>query len=55
MHTRYMLQVLNTTRYRVVGVFSFYHVIRFFSFDVSGLLVCVCCACCIQYDGMALH
>ena len=25
------------------------------SFNVSGLLVCVCCACRIQYDGMALH
>ena len=28
----------------------------FFHFDVSGLLACVCCACRIQYDGMAaLH
>ena len=25
------------------------------AFEVSGLLTCVCCACRIQYDGMALH
>ena len=31
--------------------FSFF----FFSFNVSGLLACVCCACRIQYDGMTLH
>ena len=23
--------------------------------EVSGLLTCVCCACCIQHDGMTLH
>ena len=25
------------------------------SFNVSGLLACVCCACRTQYDGLALH
>ena len=28
--------------------------VLFLSFNVSGLLACVCSAC-IQYDGMALH
>ena len=34
---------------------SFFFAIRLLSLNVSGLLACVCCACRIQYDGMALH
>ena len=54
------MQVHDNGRYYIPGtpeyLFSFF-VLRFcfFSFNLSGLQACVCCACLFQYDGMAEH